>query len=78
MKLNHDGSISKYKVRLVARGFLQRYGVDYNEVFAPVATLYTIRLVVALASRKNWSLSQCEVCIPEWNIGRRCLCYTTT
>ena len=53
VKLNPDGSVSKYKARLVTRGFLQRYGVDYNELFAPVARLETIRLVVALASSKN-------------------------
>jgi len=61
VKLNLDGSISKHKARLVARGFLHRYGVDYNEVFAPVARLETIRLVVALASSKNFSLSHLDV-----------------
>jgi len=61
VKLNPDGSVSKYKVRLVARGFLHRYGVDYNEVFAPIARLETIRLVVALASSKSWSLSHLDV-----------------
>jgi len=61
VKLNPDGSISKYKVKLVARSFIQRYGVDYNEVFAPVTRLETIGLVVALASSKNWSLSHIDV-----------------
>jgi hypothetical protein len=40
----------------VARGFMQRYVVDYNEVFAPVARLETVRLVVELASSKKLSL----------------------
>jgi len=53
VKLNPDGSVSKYKARLVAKGFLQRYNVDYNEVFSPVARLEIVRLVVALASSKN-------------------------
>jgi len=61
VKLNPNGPVSKYKARLVARGFLQRYGVDYNEVFALVASLETIRLVVALASSKSWSLSHLDV-----------------
>ena len=37
VKLNPDGQVSKNKARLVARGFLQKQGIDYNEVFAPVA-----------------------------------------
>jgi hypothetical protein len=61
VKLNPDGSISKHKARLVARGFLQKYGVDYNEVFALVARLETVRLVVALASSKKWSLFHLDV-----------------
>ena len=61
MKLNPDGSVSKHKARPVARVFLQRYGVDYNEVFALVARLETEGLVVALASSKNWSLFHLDV-----------------
>ena len=49
LKHNADGSIARHKARLVARGFLQREGLDYSEVFAPVARLETVRLVVALA-----------------------------
>jgi hypothetical protein len=52
--LNLDGTISKHKARPVARGFMQRYVVDYNEVFAPVARLETVRLVVELASSKKY------------------------
>jgi hypothetical protein len=36
LKLNPDGTIAKYKARLVARGFLQREGLDYSEVYSPV------------------------------------------
>lgn len=55
-KVKHtpDGSVAKYKARIVAKGFLQRAGLDYSEVFAPVARLETVRLVVALASFKGW------------------------
>ncbi|MCI45345.1 copia-type polyprotein, partial [Trifolium medium] len=42
VKLNPDGTISKHKARLVARGFLQKHGIDYNEVFAPVARIETV------------------------------------
>lgn len=37
VKLNHDGSVAKHKPRLVAKGFLQRHGIDFQEVYAPVA-----------------------------------------
>jgi len=61
LKLNLDGKISKRKARLVARGFLQRKGLDYSEVFALVARIETIRLVVALANGKGWPMFQLDV-----------------
>ncbi|CAJ2645977.1 unnamed protein product [Trifolium pratense] len=61
VKLNPDGTISKHKARLVARGFLQKHGIDYNEVFAPVARIETVRLVVALACKNKWSLYHLDV-----------------
>lgn len=45
----------------MARGFLQRQGIDFTEVFAPVARLETIRIVVAIACAKRWSLIQLDV-----------------
>ncbi|RVW36603.1 Retrovirus-related Pol polyprotein from transposon RE1 [Vitis vinifera] len=42
-KLNENGEIDKYKARLVAKGYKQEFGVDYKEVFAPIARLDTIR-----------------------------------
>ena len=46
-KLNLDGDVEKYKERLVAQGFSQQPGIDYNETFAPVARLDTLRMVLA-------------------------------
>lgn len=57
VKLNPDGSIVKHKARLVAKGFLQKEGIDYSEVFAPVARIETIRLVVALACKRMANVS---------------------
>jgi len=60
-KLNECGKVDKYKARLVAKGYTQQYGVDYMEVFALVARMDTIRLILALAAQKGWSLFQLDV-----------------
>ena len=49
-KLNELGEVDKYKVRLAAKGYSQQHGIDYSEVFAPVARMDTIRMIVALAA----------------------------
>ena len=60
-KLNLDGSVQKNKARLVAKSYLQKPGVDFNETFAPIARLDTIRTVIALAAKKGWKLHQLDV-----------------
>ncbi|KAK2426061.1 putative mitochondrial protein [Trifolium repens] len=61
VKHNSDGSIAKHKARLVAKGFLQQEGIDYTEIFAPVARLETVRLVVAVAYQFSWPIVQLDV-----------------
>ena len=60
-KLNSDGSIKKCKARLVANGYSQLPGIDYNETFALVARLDTIRTLIALATQKRWRIYQLDV-----------------
>ena len=54
VKRDELGAIVKHKVRLVARGFVQREGIDFEEVFAPVARMESVRLLLALAAAKDW------------------------
>ncbi|GAU30981.1 hypothetical protein TSUD_104950 [Trifolium subterraneum] len=61
VKVNTQGEVTRYKARLVARGFLQKEGIDFDEVFAPVARIETIRLVVGLANSNNWPMYQMDV-----------------
>ncbi|KAI3690760.1 hypothetical protein L2E82_48967 [Cichorium intybus] len=60
-KLNEEGEVDRLKARLVVKGYKQKYGIDYQEVFAPVIRLETIRLVLALAAQKNWKVHQMDV-----------------
>ncbi len=60
-KLDENGKIDRYKARLVARGFSQKYGIDYQETFAPVVRLNTLRAVIALAVDRNMEVHQMDV-----------------
>jgi hypothetical protein len=55
-KLNADSTINKYKVRLVVKGYAQIYGVDYSDIFAPVAGMDTIRFLFVVAAYRNWKV----------------------
>ncbi|XP_028753068.1 uncharacterized protein LOC114712689 [Neltuma alba] len=57
-KYNPDGSINKYKAKLVAKGYSQTYGIDYQEIFTPVKKLNTIRIQWSLATNLDWPLHQ--------------------
>ena len=52
-KVGADGKVDTYKTRLVAKGFRQRQGVDYEKTFSPVAMLKPIRILLAIAAHYN-------------------------
>nr|GEY37445.1 ribonuclease H-like domain-containing protein [Tanacetum cinerariifolium] len=60
-KYNADGSLSRYKARLVANGRSQQYGIDCDETFCLVVKLATIRTVLSLAVSRNWPIHQFDV-----------------
>ena len=60
-KLKADGSIEKIKERLVAKGYSQQEGIDFEETYAPIAKLNTIGWLVALATKHNWRIHQLDV-----------------
>lgn len=60
-KLLPSGAVDKYKARLVARGYTQRYGIDYDEVYAPVARYETIRCLLAIVSYRQLKTLQFDI-----------------
>ncbi|XP_021833818.1 uncharacterized protein LOC110773602, partial [Prunus avium] len=61
IKRKSDGSIERFKARLVANGFFQQDGIDYTETFSPVVKHVTIRIVLSLAISLGWSIRQLDV-----------------
>ncbi|KAJ1592414.1 hypothetical protein NDA15_001832 [Ustilago hordei] len=67
LKLDADGVPVKHKARLVARGFTQREGIDYQETFSPVAPLGAIRAILALAVQNNWEIHALDITMAYLN-----------
>lgn len=81
IKYSADGQINRYKARLVAQGFSQKYGIDYDEVFAPVVTQTTFRILLAVATKRKMNVYHMDVIymkqppgfIDEQNSDKVCL-----
>ena len=61
VKRDEKGAIEKYKARLVAKGFLQKPGIDYDEVYAPASSLVTLRLLLSIAAERSYDVQQLDV-----------------
>ena len=61
LKKDETGAVVKHKARLVAKGYVQQAGVDFEEVFAPVARMESIRLLLAIAADENWEVHHMDV-----------------
>ncbi|GJU08319.1 ribonuclease H-like domain, reverse transcriptase, RNA-dependent DNA polymerase [Tanacetum coccineum] len=60
-KKDANGNIIKHKARLVAKGYIQQHGIDFEEVFAPVARMETIRLLLAIAANNKWEVHHLDI-----------------
>nr|GEX11530.1 retrotransposon protein, putative, Ty1-copia subclass [Tanacetum cinerariifolium] len=60
-KTDMDGAVYIFKARLVAKGFIQTYGVDYEEIFSPVADIRAIRILIAIAAYYDYEIWQMDV-----------------
>jgi hypothetical protein len=61
IKRRADGSLDRYKARLVTKGFKQRYSIDYEDTFSPVVKASTIQAILSVAVSRGWSLHQLDV-----------------
>ena len=61
IKLKEDGTIDRYKARWVARGFSQKFEIDYTEIFAPVIRYSSVRLLLSLANALDLNIYGCDV-----------------
>ncbi|PNX71220.1 hypothetical protein L195_g012916 [Trifolium pratense] len=61
LKIGLDGKIDRFKARLVAEGYTQIFGLDYNDTFLPVAKMAPVRLLVSIAAIQLWPLHQHDI-----------------
>jgi hypothetical protein len=58
--LNAEGKVEKYKVRLVAKGYSQVEGIDFGEIFSPVAKLTSIIFMLSVAAAFDFEVEQMD------------------
>ena len=60
-KVNANESIERYKTRLVAQGFSQKFGLDYDETFCPVVRFESVRTIIGLAVQNGLKMHQLDI-----------------
>lgn len=61
LKRDANGNVIKHKAWLMAKGYVKKQGIDFEEVFAPVTRLETVRLLLALAAKNEWEVHHLDV-----------------
>jgi Reverse transcriptase (RNA-dependent DNA polymerase) len=56
IKYNSNETVERYKTRLVIKRYTQTYGIDYQEIFAPVAKMNAVRILLSIAVNQRWKL----------------------
>lgn len=61
VKLESDGSLERYKAYLVAKGYNQKHGIDFQETFSPVKKMTTICFIISLVAQHQWPPFQLDI-----------------
>lgn len=61
IKRDAEGNITRHKARLVAKGYVQHAGMDFDEVFTPVARLESVRFLLAIAAHHGWTVHHLDI-----------------
>lgn len=55
-KYKPNGEIENFKAKLIEKGYSQEYGIDYEEIFALVSRMDTVKMILALGAQNNWPI----------------------
>ena len=61
VKYNTDRSVNRYKAQLVAKGYAQKHGIDYDETLAPIEKMTIVRVSLTIVAAKGWHLHLTDV-----------------